>query len=214
MDTTSIKAIIFDVDGTLTHEVSWMHITLGLGADPEKHKQIFDSMVAGELSYPEAKRQLLSMWTETGNANQRSMKQMFESWDFREDALEIIQYLKTKYHICLISGAVNLYIETIANKLEIKDWYANTSLLWDKDSILVDMDYHIDQAKKKLEQFNVFISQYGLNKNECIAVGDSGNDVLLFQEIKGIAINKDPHPELEALAYKRIKNLSELKDLL
>jgi HAD superfamily phosphoserine phosphatase-like hydrolase len=209
-----ITTIIFDVDGTLSEEVSWLKLTQGLGGSPEEHADIFDRFKKGKLTYPEAKRQLILLWQDTGNANKTFMTQMFLSWSLKHDAEETITYLKQNYRVCLMSGAVDLYVKIVAEKIGITDWYANTELIWNEENNLVDFNYHADQAQKKLEHFKDYISKNNIKRGECAIVGDGDSDLALFKELKyGIAVNKDPYPELESLAFKSVKNLIELKKI-
>lgn len=210
----NIDAIIFDVDGTLSDEVSWLKITEGLGASPEKHAQIFADFKAGKLSYSEAKRQLISLWQSMGNANKPYMEKMFHSWRLKEDAQDTIDHLKKTYRICLMSGAVDLYVQIVAEKLGIRDWYANTKLVWDEDGNLIDFQYFPDQAQKKLEHLEEYITKYGLDKQKCAVIGDGDSDIALFRELPyGIAVNKESYPELEELAFRTVSDLSDLKNI-
>jgi phosphoserine phosphatase len=118
-DFTNTKVIIFDVDGTLTDDISWLNITSGLGADALEHKRIFEEMKSGILTYSQAKSLLIALWQETGNANKDFMESMFNSWSVKDDAADVINYLASKYHICLMSGAVDLYVQTIARRLGV-----------------------------------------------------------------------------------------------
>lgn len=209
-----VTCIIFDVDGTLSEDVSWLKITAGLGASSGKHSEIFENFKKGKLAYPEAKGQLIQLWQNTSNANKRYMDNMFRSWKLKKDASETIAYLQKDYRVCLMSGAVDLYVQIVAEKLKVPDWYANTELVWDKDGKLVDFHYFADQSQKKLEQFEKFITENNINKTDCAIVGDGDSDIELFKELDcAIAVNKDPYPELEALAYKAITNLSELRQI-
>lgn len=45
----SSKAIIFDIDGTLSPEVSWLALTRDLGASVEEHIQIYKNYKEGKL---------------------------------------------------------------------------------------------------------------------------------------------------------------------
>ena len=80
MRNNEVETIIFDVDGTLSDEISWLKLTEGLGASSETHAQIFAEFKAGELSYPEANNQLILSWQSTGNATKPYMEEMFRSW--------------------------------------------------------------------------------------------------------------------------------------
>jgi HAD superfamily phosphoserine phosphatase-like hydrolase len=208
-----VKTIIFDVDGTLSEEVSWLKLTNGLGASADEHAQIFARMKAEQLTYPEAKELLIKLWQYTGNANKRYMENMFRSWDLKHDAVDTINYLKGSYRICLMSGAVDLYVAVVADKLGIEDWYANTELVWDDQGNLIDFHYHVDQAAKKLEHLHEYVKKNQLDIKKCAVVGDGDSDIAIFQVLPyGIAVNKEPFPELEALAYATINDLYELRN--
>jgi len=212
---SKIDTIILDVDGTLSEDISWFKLTQGLGVSVEKHTETFNQMKQGQLTYLEAKKQLIELWQSSGNAKKNYMKRMFESWKLKDGARDIVTYLKKHYRVCIISGAVDLYVQTIAEKLTVSDWYANTQLVWDNDGNLIDFCYFADQAQKKLEQFRDYVRQNKLNVTKCAVVGDGDSDLSLFKELKyGIAINIEPNPELEKLAHRKIRLLSDLKEIL
>jgi len=209
-----IETIIFDVDGTLSDEISWFKLTDGLGTSAETHAQILAEFKSGKLSYTKAKRKLILLWQSTGNANKPYMEEMFRSWRLKENAHETINYLKRSYRVCLISGAVDLYVKVVAEKLGIVDWYANTELIWDENENLIDFHYFADQAQKKLEHLNEYIAKHGLDKRKCAVIGDGDSDIVLFRELSyGIAVNKNPYPELETLAAKTVSKLNQLKEI-
>lgn len=212
----TIKSIVFDIDGTLSSEVSWLKLTEGLNASVGAHSKIFEEFLENKLGYQIAKSKLIELWQKTGNANREFMYRLFHSWKLKEDALEIISYLKKRYRLVLISGSVDLYVQTVAEKLDITDWYANTTLVWDKEGNLIDFRYFRDQANKKLEQFNEFKTKHGFSYKNSAVVGDGDTDLELFKKIKfSVMVEKEkPHPELEKLAFTKIHNLKELKKIL
>jgi len=215
MDRQNIKVIIFDIDGTLTNEISWLKITESLGADTQTHQRIFEEFKNKKISYLESKSQLIDLWLSTHCANKQTLLSIFNSWDFKIDAKEVVNYLKSKYKIILISGSVDLYVKTIAEKLGVEKWYANTTLIWNKNNEICDFTYEVNQAQKKFEQLNQFLCESGYKKENCLIIGDGDSDLVLFQKLPyGVAINKESHPELEKLAWKKIKNLSEIKNFL
>lgn len=214
MKNKRVKTIIFDIDGTLSDNISWLELTEGLGASPKTLLHLLTKLRSGKLRYNEAKNKVVTLWKNTGNANRPYMKKMFNSWKLKKDAYSTIDYLKKSYRICLISGSVDLYVKSVADKLGIIDWYANTELIWDNNDNLIDINYFPNQSQKKLEQFRSFITKYSLDINKCAVVGDGDSDIELFKELPyGFAINKNPYPELEALAIKNISNLSQLKEI-
>ena len=65
---TRIKAIIFDIDGTLTPQISWTAFTRDIGGSVAKHLAIYQDHLNGSIGLDNSKRQLLGLWQATGNA--------------------------------------------------------------------------------------------------------------------------------------------------
>jgi HAD superfamily phosphoserine phosphatase-like hydrolase len=210
-----ITAIIFDIDGTLSSEVSWLKLTEGLGASVEKHSEIFEKYSKRKISYSKAKGNLIKLWQATKNANYDYMTKMFTSWKLKEDAHEVISFLSSRYKIAIISGSVDLYVKIVADKLHIANWYANTELEWDRRGNLVDFHYFRNQDRKKLSQYRHFKKKYSLTNKDCAIIGDGDNELLLFKRAKtSILVKKEKlHPELDPYIFKKIDKLTQLKNI-
>ncbi|OGK26087.1 hypothetical protein A2954_04025 [Candidatus Roizmanbacteria bacterium RIFCSPLOWO2_01_FULL_37_12] len=209
-----ISSIFLDVDGTLSDDISWLKITESLGASKEKHISLFEKLKRGQINYEDAKIKLINLWQKTGNANQKFMEKTYRSWNLRQDANEIIDYLKKNYLVCLISGATDLYVQTVAEKLGVPDWFANTELIFDSKGNLIDFIYFQNQAEKKHEQFKEYIKKYKISQSKCAVIGDGDSDIVLFKELKyGIEVNEFPHSELQKLAWKSVRKLIDLKEI-
>lgn len=212
-----IKAIIFDIDGTLTRDIAWVKVTNELGASIEHNDNIFASWKRGELSEIEAKKKLIENWSRAGKCFKKDWEDILKQIPVREDAKETIKYLKDKgYRISMITGSFDLYAQIIGEKLEIDNWYANTKLIWDKNGKLSDVETVIDDKALKIEHFNHYCSSNNLQFDECVPVGDSENDLGLFEITKnGIAVKTEfEAKELEKIAWKKVNNLIELKDII
>lgn len=111
---------------------------------------------------------------------------------------------------------MDIYAEIVARKLGIEHWYANTTLHWDDKNELLDMDYELAQADKKLEQFNEFCKDQNLKPQDCIVVGDGENDLGLFKlSGKGVLVLGDEKAdEYKQYAWKVAEDLGELEDIL
>ncbi len=211
----TIKTVILDIDGTLSTEVSWLQLTQSLGASREEHIQIFERFTKNEIDYPTAKTILIDLWKSTGKANRESMTQIFYSWKLKDDALDVVEYLKTKYKVCLMSGSVDLYVRVVAEKLSVSDWYANTELVFDENDNLIDFNYFRNQAEKKLQHLDEYLTKNNLSKEACVIIGNGDSDIALFKELPyGIAVETDLHEEVRMLANRTIANLSEIKTIL
>ncbi len=212
-----IKAVIFDIDGTLTKEISWPFLVERLGISITQHDGVFQAFKKGEISLQNATNKVLNLWRSKGLATKSHVVNVFSEIPLRDDAKKTIEYLKSKsYILCLITGSMDLYAEQVAKELDISYYYSNTKLFWDKAGVLSGMDYYTDDRGKKLAQFMEFTKKVGVRPDECAVVGDSANDIGLFNITgKGIAVRTEfEAKELEAVAWKKIEHLKEIKDIL
>lgn len=209
-----IKAVVLDIDGTLAPDVSWLSVTRDLGASIEVHVAIYKDYKAGKMGYEESKAQLIRLWKSTGNANYDFFQLLFEQLPLDKDALRVVESLKCQYDVCIITGSIDMYAEIVAKKLNVGNWFANTTLHWNNNA-LTDMDYELNQAKRKLEQFLGFCAAHGYKPQECVVVGDSENDLSLFEASKrGVLVGKDLTNELKQHAWKTIPTLGDLPGAL
>jgi HAD superfamily PSPase-like hydrolase len=209
------KLICFDVDRTLVDGLSWLLLTEGLNCSTQKHIDIFYRAKEGEISFAEGERMLTKMYQESGNAKKEFIRELFSKVEVKSEAEETISYLKEKgYKIYLISGAIDMYVEEIANKLKVDGFYANSSLDFDNKGVINKIHYRDNQGEVKVEQLRKLIKQLKIEMDEVVFIGDSENDIEVFQETgHGIAINAS-NEELKAAAWKNISSLSQIKGIL
>lgn len=207
-------AIVFDIDGTLTPQVSWYSLTVELGASVERHAQIFHDYEAGKTTYDKSKSQLLQLWRDTGRAKRQNLEEVFTRLPMSDESQPLVAWLRHQgYALCLISGSMDLYVKATSTRLGIEDWFANTTLIFDDIGNLVDFDYDLDQAGKKLRQFKDFCSQRCLDPTRVAVVGDSENDIALFAYTgNGILVSQDE--TLSEHSWKRVDDLKEIRSLL
>jgi len=212
-----IKAVIFDIDDTLTTSNSWNSAAVGLGVTHEEERDNWSKYLNGEIDGEEVNRRVLQMWKAKGLASKNKFREIFDSIPLRSDAVDVVEYLKSQNkEICLITGSMDMFAEIIAQKLGIRDYYSNAEMFWHEDDNFSHFNYDFDQAGKKLQQFLKFCENNSLKPEECVVVGDSANDYELFVKTqKGIAV-RTPHEDksLEKVAWKVIKTLSEIKDII
>ena len=219
MERKNLKVIIFDIDGTLTEGVdSWYFLTEHLGGDVQEHQRVLQTQERGELSESQAKNLMLNrVWHIERGITKKEIEEIFNVVPIKKDAGGVIRYLKDKdYILCLITGSVEPFAKIIAEKLGIDYYYANTPFVYDDHGVLIDYHRDPEADKKKLEQLKVFLTERGLEPEECVAVGNSWNDIELFSYTgNGIAVKSpERNEELENIAWKTIAALSELKEIL
>lgn len=209
------KLICFDVDGTLVDGISWLLLTEGLGCSTQKHLDIFNRCKNGEISFSEGERMLTKMYQESNKANFKFIKDLFSKVEPKPEAKEIISYLKKKGHkVYLFSGAIDMYVQGVANKLKVDGFYAISSLEFDESGNLLKINYRNNQGEIKVEQLKKLIKKLRINIKEVIFIGDSDNDIEVFKETKhGISIEPSSE-ELKKVAWKNIDSLIQIKDTL
>jgi phosphoserine phosphatase len=211
------KAVVFDVDGTLTEDNSWYAFTRSLGASEAEHMAIYEGQRAGEIGLDEAKIKLLDLWLATDKTSKRHIEEVFENMAVRDDALPLVQWLQENdYFICLITGSSKIYARIIAKKLGVDEYYANADLYFDDDGMLENFHYDADQTKVKIEHLAEFCEKHNVTPEDCVAIGDGNNDIGLFKVTgNGIFIkNSDASPEVEKAAWKSVESLAEIRALL
>lgn len=208
-----IKAAVFDIDGTLLPDVSWLRLTRDLGVSVDEHGRIFEDFKAGKIPYKQAKEELIALWRSSGRATKIGFMEIFSSWQLKQDAKPLFDYLKSKGLVtALITGSMDMFAGIVANKVGADHWYANTALVWDEAGNLSDFIYYPKQGEKKLEQFDEFCSKNSILPEECVVVGDDKNDIEIFKKSgKGIAVESPNSANLDSVAWKKIKKLDEIR---
>jgi HAD superfamily phosphoserine phosphatase-like hydrolase len=208
----AIKAVIFDIDGTLLPEVSWLALTRDLGGSVEGHIAIHQNYKNGKITYEQSKEELIALWQATGNARKPFFQSVFRQWALIEGVEDMVARVQEHFLVCLITGSMDTYAEAVARKLSVSEWHANTTLYWDDAETLVDMDYTLDQSNMKVEQFLNFCAVHQLEPEQCITVGDSDNDIGLFKKSgHGIAVGYEVPEALAEHAWKTIGSIQQFE---
>ena len=82
--------------------------------------------------------------------------------------------------LCIVSGAIDTFVEVASKKLQIEHRYATSKFKYDKFGYLVDFEYKLSRGEEKLEYLKIFCKNTGIDSNECAAIGDGDSDVPIF----------------------------------
>lgn len=209
----NIKHVILDLDQTITiDQGSWLQFTQLLGANPDIHTDIFNKYKDGKLNYSEAKKELISLWKTVSTLEKETLKSTFKNIKLRKGALKAISYLRSKYKLCIISGAIDLLVESMAQKLNIKDHYASTKFIFDENRTLTDFHYTLSRGEEKLTFFNDYCQKYNVKTAECSAIGDGESDMPIFEMVE-LPILFIASETTEAQKLKIPTHLSDWKDI-
>lgn len=212
---SEIKTVIFDVDQTLTNFVSWTRLTQSLGASVEDHLSFFTDYVNDVTTLDDALNSIVKMWKATGNANKKKFAEILKEWAPKDDASETVKYLKKKYEVIIISGAVEDYIRLLSKVLDIGKYYSVNKMIWNKSGHLKSMEYHSYKEKPKLKLLKKYLKEKNLEFINCAMVGDGENDIEIFEKVgMSILVENGRNNGLEKLTDHKIKDLAEIKNYL
>jgi len=122
--------------------------------------------------------------------------------------------LRNKGHrLCIVSSSIDMFIEMVADRLQLKYWFANSKFVFDKDGYWIDFEYDKDEAGLKLKQVEQFLAEHQIGKDECLILGDGPTEIELFKKYPGIAIDSE-NDELKRLSWQEIKYLPSLLQIL
>ena len=210
------KLICFDVDGTLTKNKSGFYsLTVGLGCPVEEVISAYERTKKGEISIAEGEGIVTKIYCESGKASQDNIFGIFDAMPLKRDAPNLFKHLKeTGYLIYLVSGGIDMYVEMVAKKTGADGFFHNASLEFKKNGNLKRICYQGNEGPTKVKQIGLLADKVGIDIGKIVFVGDSENDYEAFCATKhGIAV----HPfdeKLDAVAWKKIKILSEIKEIL
>ncbi len=210
------KLICFDVDGTLLeNKSSWIDLTAGLGCSVAEVYSIFKSVINGKITFAQGEKSVFDIYRASGKATKGNIQKIFEKDIFKLGVAELIEYLKEKdYLIWLVSGSIDFHVKLVADKIGADGFFAHSGLEFDGDDNLSKINYPGDQNHWKVDKLRELSEKFKIPANEIIFVGDDINDLGAFRATgRGIAVW--PYDEkLGAAAWKRVKSLSEIKDIL
>ena len=210
------KIICFDVDGTLVeHKSSWEALTLALGCSSGSINQIHKETNSGIMPFDRGVRLVEEMYRASGRATENFIREFFESISLKDEAKDVADHLHNKrYSIYLVSGAIDIYVASIAKKIGADGFFSHASLEFNDSGSLSKINYGKNQRLAKAKRIRELSAKFDVPKNQITFVGDSENDVEAFKLTgRGIAV----HPydkELDKIAWKKIRMLSEIKNFL
>jgi len=210
------KIICFDVNGTLVDQNSWDIFTFSKEIK-KKLKDIFDDYYNNKIPLRDFWDQVVLVFKSTGNANIEYIRNHFDDVNvLKEGAEDLINYLKEKgYKIYLISCSINIYLEELTRKLKLDGFFAGTKFIFDENGELLSIESECFENKDfKEEKVRKVAEENNAEIEDIIFVGDGKNDIGAFKITKnGIAIDSEVE-ELRNIAWKNVKQLKEIKNIL
>jgi phosphoserine phosphatase len=214
MDTTKIKLICFDMDGTLTRNNAWYDFNVLMGVDPEYDLQLFNQYIEGTLAYDDWILKLRTEYKKTTKTRQE-IESSLAQVTYADNARDVIRELKIRGYItAMITGAFDVTAFMVGQELGITHVMANTRCLFTPDDIFMDVVSYGDEESSKVIHLRYLCELLKLSPDECLTVGDGSNDIGLFDFTgNGVCFNSSSD-RTKSHARHSIESLTDLLTLL
>ena len=208
------KVIFFDLDGTLTPDSTWFFLNQRLGITAEEDHALFQDYLENKTDYRGWMAALVSMYKSKTLVTKDGLITFAQGIELRPESQSAINDAKSKgYTVAIISGALDIVVSTIAEKLGIDTWFAKTTAVFNESGEFVDMETTTEGERDgKLHLVEAYCVANGIDIKEVICVEDGGNGLELFKHAKGILLGGNA--ELKPFAWKQVENLSEIVSII
>ena len=211
---SKIRLIVFDLDKTLIKNSSWQRLNYAFGVTKEQDKNMVSDYLKGKLPYVSWIQRLLRLYLKNAQPSKKEVVSVLKRYKYKKGAKETIKYLQKKgYHIGIITGSINLLVETVAKELGIPKKLAlsNNTFVFDSKSKLKKINTIADDPEAKLLMLEKLCKDLKITAAHCAPVGDGDNDKSLFLKTKhGITFKNS---QIKKLAWKTISKLDDLKKI-
>lgn len=208
------KLIFFDLDGTLIEGNSWYEFNLYFGMSPAEDKILMDWYNREIITYSEWDSIIVKILTEKNQCTSEKVKEFIKTIIPRPETREVINACKEKgYTTIILSGTMKQIAEGFNEHVGADFVYTTSEIIFDAEGNFETIKNEKKEGLSKRMIFERVCNEYGVNAEETIHVGDSRNDIEIFEKTeKGILIGN--YKSLKPLAWKQIHSLNEVIELI
>ncbi len=200
----------FDLDGTLVRlDSSWRWIHHHLGT-LEAAKGNADLYYSGKIGYARWAELDVQLWH--GVPISELQQAAMDGLTFISGAQELVDTLhRWKVKTAIISSGLTLFTSIAQEVLGIDVGYANR-LLVDRQGLICGVDVVVG-LENKHEILHRIVQEFDISLNRCVAIGDSYNDLPMFN-VSGASIAFNPsHDDVASRATEVVRSQNLLDTL-
>jgi phosphoserine phosphatase len=206
----TVRAILFDLDGTLTPVRSvWQHIheALGLWEDDARRHQ--ESFLAGRIDYEEFCRRDAAHWKGMRAAALRAITDRIALRPGVREAVALAR--ERRVLVGVVSTGLTLLADRVHRELGLAFTIANR-LVAEGGRLTGEVQVNVRHGRKD-EAVDLFCAQFGVPPAEVASVGDSDGDISMFAHT-GLSLAFRPASEATAAAASRVFEGDSILDLV
>ncbi|KUK40913.1 MAG: Phosphoserine phosphatase-like hydrolase [Clostridia bacterium 62_21] len=197
----SLKAVIFDLDGTLTPVRSiWQYIHEELGTWESHGRRSLQAFLAGEIDYEEFARRDAAAWA---GVSRRRIEELVERIPLRPGTQETVATLRRSgCRLAILSSGLDILAERVREICGFDLALANR-LVFRNDVLTGEVEVRVGWYGKP-EGLQYICRCLGTHPGETAVVGDGVGDAPLFSLVRlGVAFNAPP--EVAAAAHLAVE---------
>ena len=195
------KLLVCDMDSTLIQNECIDEIAELLNLKKEI-SEITELTMQGQLCFDESIKKRVELLK---GINIASFEKIInEKIKFQPHVNEWIKYAKSHYLITVVvSGGFTYFVDYVKKSLSMDYAFSNTFEVFNNE-LTGNLVGEIVNAEKKAELTLKIANQYGIKKDQIIAIGDGANDINMFNE-SGLSISMHGKPVLDNLVTWSVK---------
>ena len=210
------KLVFFDCDGViLIGEFPWHRLHRAGGIPRGQAQKWWDAHYAGKLSHKQWIKNIQQTYIKN-KLNDSLFRKTLNHYKINPEIYPLLDYLRgRKIKTAIISSGIDEYVRPVASKLGFDFWRSNYTFSFGKDGRIKKINYVGPDEEVKIIQVKEICRKFKIKPTETLFVGDSINDLQAFKLTKhGLLYKTKKNDVYEKYAWKVIKNLIEIKDIL
>ena len=202
------KLIAFDMDGTILEAEAIDEIAKRAGVQ-EEVAELTRRAMNGEIDYDYALRERVKLLK---GLPVEVVEEVAEKLPLSKGAEEVVKTLKNAGFITvLITGGFDIVAKKVAERLGFDYWFAN-KLGVEDGKLNGEVEILVSGGKSKLEILKRVAEAHGIDLEECVAVGDGANDLVVLENV-GLGIGFKPKPIVEE-RVRAVVNINDMRTIL
>jgi len=198
------KLIAFDMDGTILEAEAIDEIAKRAGVQREV-AELTRRAMNGEIDFEYALRERVRLLK---GLPVEVVEGVAEGLPISKGAEEVIKTLKSMgFTTVLITGGFDVVARKVAERLGFDYWFAN-KLGVEDGKLNGEVEVLVSGGESKLEILKKVAEAHGIDLEECVAVGDGANDLLVLEKV-GLGIGFKPKPIVE----ERVRAVVSINDM-